>query len=174
MYIYTYICLCTYIYIYLQPIKETIIEMYHNLGNFHVKKYLCVKTSCQKIFVNYIHMYNNLTRVQLCTKTWNGMEQNGPFHIVLFWILRPEAILYLSLNPKNFYLGIPDPKSCPAPFYSVSGFSNRHMQCVLRVFCVFNFCSLWQLLKFFNNSSFLNYGISHFNNPCILLGLAKK
>ena len=39
------------------------------------------------------------------------MEQNGPFHSVLFWILYPEAILYLSLDPKFFDLGIPNPKS---------------------------------------------------------------
>ena len=63
-------------------------------------------------------------------------ERNGPFHFVLFQILHLEAIQYLSLNPKNFDLGIPNPKSelflitrklqsvlsrsvpfCPVPFH---------------------------------------------------------
>ena len=39
------------------------------------------------------------------------MEQNRLFHPVPFWILRPEAIQYLSLNPKIFNVGIPNPKS---------------------------------------------------------------
>ena len=42
------------------------------------------------------------------TKTRNGMEQKGQFHSVVFRILRPEAIDYISLNPKNFDLGIPN------------------------------------------------------------------
>ena len=44
------------------------------------------------------------------TKTRNGMERNGLFHSVLLWILCPEAIQSLSPNPKNFDLGIPNPK----------------------------------------------------------------
>ena len=36
---------------------------------------------------------------------------NGLFHPILLQILCPEAIQYLSLNPKNFDLGIPNPKS---------------------------------------------------------------
>ena len=39
------------------------------------------------------------------------MEPNGLFLSVLFRILRLEAILNLSLNPKNFDLGTPNPKS---------------------------------------------------------------
>ena len=39
------------------------------------------------------------------------MKRNELFHSVLFWILRPESILYLFLDPKNFDLGIPNPKS---------------------------------------------------------------
>ena len=38
------------------------------------------------------------------------MELNGLFRSVLFRILRIEAILYLSLDPKNFNLGIPNAK----------------------------------------------------------------
>ena len=38
------------------------------------------------------------------------MEQNELFRPVFFWILHPEAIQSLSLNPKNFGLGIPNPK----------------------------------------------------------------
>ena len=53
--------------------------------------------------------WNLWTRV--VTKTRNGMERNGLFHSVVFQILRHEAVLYLSPNPKNFDLGIPDPKS---------------------------------------------------------------
>ena len=45
------------------------------------------------------------------TKTRNGMERNRVFRPVLFRIFRPEAIQSLSLNPKNFDLGIPNPKS---------------------------------------------------------------
>ena len=44
------------------------------------------------------------------TKTRNKMEQDELFHSVLFCIVRPEAGLYLSLNPKSFDLGIPNPK----------------------------------------------------------------
>ena len=43
--------------------------------------------------------------------TKNRNVRNGLFHSVLFWILDPEAIRYPSLNPKNFDLGIPNPKS---------------------------------------------------------------
>ena len=43
-------------------------------------------------------------------KNQNGMERNGLFHSGLFRILHHEAILYLSLNPKNFDLGIPNSK----------------------------------------------------------------
>ena len=42
---------------------------------------------------------------------WNGMERNRLFYPILFQILRPEAIQYHSLNPKNFDFGIPNPKS---------------------------------------------------------------
>ena len=38
------------------------------------------------------------TRVRVVTKPHNGMEQNELFHSVVFQI--PEAIQYLSLNPK--------------------------------------------------------------------------
>ena len=44
-------------------------------------------------------------------KTRNGIEWNGLFHSVLFWILCPEAIQSPFLNPKNFNLGVPNPKS---------------------------------------------------------------
>ena len=39
------------------------------------------------------------------------MERNGLFRHVFFRILHPEAIQCLSLNPKNFDLGIPNPKT---------------------------------------------------------------
>ena len=39
------------------------------------------------------------------------MERNRLFHPVLFRILRPIAIQSLPLIPKNFDLGIPNPKS---------------------------------------------------------------
>ena len=39
------------------------------------------------------------------------MEQYRVFHLVLFQILRPEAIQHLPLNPENFDLGIPNTKS---------------------------------------------------------------
>ena len=46
----------------------------------------------------------------MVTKTQNRMERKGLFHTVLFRILLPEAIQYLSLNPENINLGIPNPK----------------------------------------------------------------
>ena len=39
----------------------SLVRKYRSLGNFHVKKYSCVRCSCQKISV----LYANLTRVQL-------------------------------------------------------------------------------------------------------------
>ena len=42
------------------------------------------------------------------TKIRNGTDYSIPF---FFRILRPEAIQYLSLNPKTFDFGIPNPKS---------------------------------------------------------------
>ena len=48
--------------------------------------------------------------ILVVTKTQNEMERNGLFHSILLRILCPEAIQSLSLNPKNFNLGIPDPK----------------------------------------------------------------
>ena len=66
---------------------------------FGVQKFLNVKG---------LHLLHSVQEV--VTETRNGMEQNGLFHPVLFWILRLEAIQYLSLNPKNFNLGIPNPK----------------------------------------------------------------
>ena len=49
------------------------------------------------------------TRKRVVTKTRNGMERN--FHSILFQVLCPEAIQSLSVNLKNFNLGIPNPKS---------------------------------------------------------------
>ena len=49
--------------------------------------------------------------ILVVTKTRNGVEQNGLFHPVLFRVLCPEAIYYLSLNPKNLDLGIPNSNS---------------------------------------------------------------
>ena len=59
--------------------------------------------------------------------------RNGLFHSVLLRILYPEAILYLSLDPKTIDLGIPNPK-LELFFYnnwkimerSVVGVSNHH------------------------------------------------
>ena len=45
------------------------------------------------------------------TKAWNRMERNGLFHSIIFRILLLKAIRYLSLNPKDFDLSIPKPKS---------------------------------------------------------------
>ena len=74
------------------------------------------------------------------TKTRNGMELNRLFHPVLFQILRYEAIQSLSLNPKNFDLGIPNSKSklfvnnqkiidCSVLSHSVPDFSNHPFDC---------------------------------------------
>ena len=46
----------------------------------------------------------------MVTKTWNGTEQNRLFHFIFYQIVHPKAIQYMSLNPKNFNLGIPNPK----------------------------------------------------------------
>ena len=59
----------------------------------------------QKISQENFPTYSN---VQVVTKTWNEIKQTIPFHS--FRILYPEAILYLSPNPKNFDLDIPNPK----------------------------------------------------------------
>ena len=56
---------------------------------------------------------------RMVTETHDRMEQNKQFHCILFQILIPEATLYLSLDPKNFDLGIPDPK--PKPFANITG-----------------------------------------------------
>ena len=53
------------------------------------------------------HMYTKT----VVTKTRNRMEWNGLFRPVLFRIFHPKAIQYVSLNPKNFDLGVPNPKS---------------------------------------------------------------
>ena len=55
------------------------------------------------------HIFNLFNGV--VTKTRNGMKRKRVFHSVLFQILLPEAILYLSLNPKISDLGVPNPNS---------------------------------------------------------------
>ena len=45
-----------------------------------------------------------------CNGGYYNPERNGLFHPVFFRILHPEAIQYLSLNPKNFDLGIRNSK----------------------------------------------------------------
>ena len=44
-------------------------------------------------------------------RVMDGWNWNGLFHSVVFRILIPKALLYLSLNPKNLDLGIPTPRN---------------------------------------------------------------
>ena len=68
---------------------------HYSIDLFYGQNHLVWLSNCCK------GLYKNVV-----TKTRNGL-----FHSILFWILHPETIQYLSLDPQKFDLGIPNPKS---------------------------------------------------------------
>ena len=88
-----------------------------NLLNYGILCHQAVNIACSQpgVYTSDLYIFtirNNLPMQKRVMLWWlQNLEWNGLFYFVLFRILLPEAILYLSLDPKHFDLGIPNPKS---------------------------------------------------------------